>query len=87
MGVQLLRKDCRNTIAEIVEYDCIPIFSGSCLSSGERMIKDVIISRPQWFMGAGRKASWCWDLRTYMSFHLRSTFGVELFCAFESLRP
>jgi hypothetical protein len=44
VGVQLLRKDCRNTIAEIVEYDCIPIFSGSCLSSGQRMIKDVIIS-------------------------------------------
>jgi hypothetical protein len=28
VGVQLLRKDCRNTITEIVEYDCIPIFSG-----------------------------------------------------------
>ena len=34
VGVQLLQKDCRNTIAETVEYDCIPIFSGSCLSSG-----------------------------------------------------
>lgn len=43
VGVQLLRKDCRNTIAEIVEYDCIPIFSGSCLSSGYCMIKDAII--------------------------------------------
>jgi hypothetical protein len=23
-------------------------------------------SRPPWIMAAGRKASWCWDLRTYM---------------------
>jgi hypothetical protein len=33
-GVRLLHKDGQDTIAEIVEFDCIPIFPGAASSSG-----------------------------------------------------
>jgi hypothetical protein len=33
-GVRLLHKDGQDTIAEIVEFDCISIFPGATFSSG-----------------------------------------------------